>query len=215
MTNTAIPTALFLPRIMSKSLILTLALLYCFPDTSLGQIRKLSWLKDAQTPPAGEFNLNPLNHWQANLDQIITSRRQWEKPKHVESRSVREVIEKRWLEFLGPLATQPRKLPKLEVLDRQIIGDVERTLVKYEVLPGDFVEAYILKPTQVVGKVPGVVVLHSTVENSIELPAGIDGRPEEFHGLGAAQRGMVAIVPRNYLWPTNYGIQAGEMAADF
>lgn len=215
MTNTAIPTALFLPRIMSKSLILTLALLYCFPDTSLGQIRKLSWLKDAQTPPAGEFNLNPLNHWQANLDQVITSRRQWEKRKHVESRSVREVIEKRWLEFLGPLATQPRKLPKLEVLDRQIIGDVERTLVKYEVLPGDFVEAYILKPTQVVGKVPGVVVLHSTVENSIELPAGIDGRPEEFHGLGAAQRGMVAIVPRNYLWPTNYGIQAGEMAADF
>tara|TARA_B100000700_G_scaffold290840_1_gene349262 strand:+ start:6906 stop:8012 length:1107 start_codon:yes stop_codon:yes gene_type:complete len=200
---------------MPRILTLTLTLLYCFPAISFGQIHKLSWITDAQTPPTGEFEIAPLSHWQANLDQVVTTRRGWEKPASRGSRSVRLIIEQRWLDYLGPLATQPRTLPKLEVLERKVVDQVERTLVKYEILPGDFVEAYILKPIKLQTKVPGIVVLHSTVENSIDLPAGIDGRPEEYHGLGAAQRGMVAIVPRNYLWPTNYGIKPGEMAADF
>ena len=102
-------------------------------------------------------------------------------------------------------------MPKLEILQRKQVGNVERILVKYEVTPGDFVEAYILKPLELNRKVPGLVVLHSTVDNSIDLPAGINGRPERNStSTGAAQRGMIAIVLRNYLWPINYGIKARD-----
>ena len=199
---------------MLKQLLLVTILALLFPICSKGQIHKLPWLKDAQTPPAGEFNVTPLKQWALNVNQSVTSRKQWEHAG-VGISSPRDVMKHRWLTYLGPLATQKRTLPKLEILQRKEVGNVERILVKYEVLPGDFVEAYILKPLELNGKVPGLVVLHSTVENSIDLPAGINGRPEEFHGLGAAQRGMIAIVPRNYLWPTNYGIKAREMAEQF
>lgn len=199
---------------MLKQLLLVTTLALIFPVCSQGQISKLPWLQDAQTPPAGEFGITPMKQWSLNAHQVVTTRKQWEHAE-VDRSSPRDVIKHRWLTYLGPLATQKRSLPRLEVLQREEVGSVERTLVKYEVLSGDFVEAYILKPLEVKGKVPGIVVLHSTVENSIDLPAGIDGRPEEFHGLGAAQRGMIAIVPRNYLWPTNYGIKAREMAEQF
>ncbi len=199
---------------MLKQLLLVTILALLFPLCSKGQIHKLPWLKDAQTPPAGEFNVTPMKQWGMNVNQSVTNRKQWEHAR-VGISSPRDVIKRRWLTYLGPLATQKRTLPKLEILQRKQVGNVERILVKYEVLPGDFVEAYILKPLELNRKVPGLVVLHSTVDNSIDLPAGINGRPEEFHGLGAAQRGMIAIVPRNYLWPTNYGIKAREMAEQF
>ena len=196
-----------------------LVLSFFVPVNSQAQIAELPWLTDAQTPPSGEFNIAPLKHWQANLDQVITNRKQWQRPGSLGGKSPRETIKQRWLDYLGPLATRERILPKLEILKSEKVeaadGVVERILVKYEVLPGDFVEAYLLKPLKIKRRVPGIVVLHSTVENSIDLPAGINGRPEEFHGLGAAQRGMIAIVPRNYLWPTNYGIEAKEMADQF
>jgi pimeloyl-ACP methyl ester carboxylesterase len=48
---------------------------------------------------------------------------------------------------------------------------------------------------------PGVAVFHSTVDHSIRQPAGLAG-PKQLHfGLALAQRGMVAISPRNFLWP--------------
>ena len=186
------------------------------PTSCRGQISKLPWLKTAQTPPAGRFNIVPDKHFQTDTGELITTRKKWEHPQGVEKYSPRDAIRHRWLAYLGPLATQKRTLPKLEIVQRENVGQVERILVKYEVLQGDFVEAYILKPLELkTNKVPGIVVLHSTVENSIDLPAGIAGRREEFHGLGAAQRGMIAIVPRNYLWPTNNGIEADAMAKQF
>ena len=204
---------------MLRHYLLFLVLSFFIPVTCQAQIAKLSWLAEAQTPPSGEFNIAPLKHWQANLDQVITNRKQWQRPGSLGGKSPREAIKQRWLEYLGPLAQSKRTLPKLELIksEEDDAGDcvIERILVRYEVLPDDFVEAYILKPLEIKRRVPGIVVLHSTVENSIDLPAGIDGRPEEFHGLGAAQRGMIAIVPRNYLWPTNHGIEAKEMAEQF
>lgn len=200
---------------MIHRLLPTLLLIGALPVPAWGQISSLPWLKEAQTPPAGEFAVPASDHWQANLDLVIRTRRQWEKPTVRGAISPRQIIQRRWLEYLGPLAVQARPLPELEILSRVEVGTVERTLVKYEVLPGDYVEAYILKPKEIKKPVPGIVVLHSTVENSIDLPAGIEGRSEEFHGLGAAQRAMVAIVPRNYLWPTNHGIEAKEMAEQF
>ena len=204
---------------MLRHYLLFLVLSFFIPLTCQAQIAKLPWLAKAQAPPSGEFSIAPLKHWQANLDQVITNRKQWQRPGPLGGKSPRENIKQQWLDYLGPLAKRERILPKLEILKSEKVETadsvVERILVKYEVLPGDFVEAYILRPLEIKRRVPGIVVLHSTVENSIDLPAGIDGRPEEFHGLGAAQRGMIAIVPRNYLWPTNHGIEAKEMAEQF
>ena len=199
-----------------RHLLLLATLALAVPTSCRGQISKLPWLKTAQTPPAGRFNIVPDKHFHTNTGELITTRKKWEHSQGVEEYSPRDTIRHRWLTYLGPLATQKRTLPKLEIIQRENVGQVERILVKYEVLQGDFVEAYILKPLELkTNKVPGIVVLHSTVENSIDLPAGIAGRREEFHGLGAAQRGMIAIVPRNYLWPTNNGIEADAMAKQF
>jgi len=201
-------------RIWHSCLIIVL-LSYCSFCSAQG--KHVRWINEIQTPP-GAAGFQPFSlsgGWQVSGGQVITTRKQWEKSSKTGSLSPRQQIENRWLNFLGPLATQPRILPKLEILDTVEIGEILRIHIRYEVLPGDFVEAYILRPAHIKGKVPGVVVLHSTVNNSIDLPAGIAGRKEEYHGLGLAQRGMIAIVPRNYLWPTNDLIDALPMAQDF
>jgi pimeloyl-ACP methyl ester carboxylesterase len=55
---------------------------------------------------------------------------------------------------------------------------------------------------------PGVAVFHSTVNNSIRQPAGVEGQPEKAFGWQLARRGCVAFCPRNFLWPTNDMIAA-------
>jgi dienelactone hydrolase len=62
------------------------------------------------------------------------------------------------------------------------------------------VEGYLLKPATVQGKVPGVVVLHSTVDHTIRQPAGVEGDSRQFFALRLARRGLVAFCPRCYLW---------------
>ena len=75
-----------------------------------------------------------------------------------------------------------------------------RQLLRYEVEPGEAVEAYLLRPADAKGRLPGVAVFHSTVEHSIRQPAGLAGPAEVHFGLKLAERGMVAICPRNFLW---------------
>jgi len=104
-----------------------------------------------------------------------------------------------WLRFLGTLKCDLPK-PTLEVLDEDRPDGVVRQLVRYETEPGLPVEAYLLKPAKLRGRVPGVVALHSTVNHTIRQPAGVEGKPEKAFGLQLARRGMVAFCPKNFLW---------------
>jgi dienelactone hydrolase len=129
----------------------------------------------------------------------------------------RTTIRRWWLDFLGTLKPDRNSVPKLTVIDEDYPEGVIRQLVRYEAEPGDVTEGYLLKPAAPAGRRPGVVVFHSTVENSILQPAGIgmaDDAPKVF-GLGLARRGYVAFCPRNYLWPENTKMSNTEAVARF
>ncbi|MEZ6056670.1 MAG: dienelactone hydrolase family protein [Planctomycetaceae bacterium] len=127
----------------------------------------------------------------------------------------RKELRDEWLKLLGPLATQPRKLPKLRVLEEDIIDNVIRQRVEYECEPGLTTEGYLLTPQKLTGKVPGIVVFHSTVDHSIRQPAGLEGVPEKWLGLRFAKEGFVTFSPRNFLWPTNEKIAAKQETERF
>nr|ADI22909.1 hypothetical protein [uncultured Rhizobium sp. HF0500_35F13] len=188
-------------------LLLTLLLACPLPA---GTPKRVSWLNSIQQPPdeiPGD-KLRFLSVRQANLDQLIESRKDWE--------AHREIVRDRWLKYLGPVAQRERPLPAIQVLSTETLDDgIIRQRITYEVLPGEMIEAYLLIPSKVAGRVPGVVVLHSTVNHSIRQPAGVEGKAEKAFGLEAARRGMIAICPRNYLWPNNDEIKAQEQADKF
>jgi dienelactone hydrolase len=104
-----------------------------------------------------------------------------------------------WLDFLRSLDL-PRTAPTLELLEEDHRDGCVRRLVRYESEPGLPVEGYLLLPTRVEGRVPGVVAMHSTCEQTIRQPAGLEGEPELFFGLKLAQRGVAAFCPRCFLW---------------
>jgi dienelactone hydrolase len=134
----------------------------------------------------------------------------------------RDVLRDMWLEILGPLsarhlATPPdeRTVPALRAVSTEEVGSVRRTLVEYRVESDQLVEAYLLVPTDREEPLPGVVVFHSTVPQSLRQPAGVEGEPEKAFGLVLAERGFVTICPRNYLWPESDRIDAAGEAARF
>jgi dienelactone hydrolase len=193
--------------------LLPLLVISCLLGGSLSaqQHRHVGWLEEIQQPPAeipGE-ELKFIKLRQTKItDSPIENRRDWEVD--------RQVLREQWLKYLGPVASRRRPLPQLEILETELLPEgITRQRVRYEALPGAPVEAYIVRPTKLMGRVPGVVVLHSTVNHSIRQPAGVEGKSEKAFGLGFARRGMVAICPRNYLWPTNDAIQAQQEADRF
>lgn len=109
----------------------------------------------------------------------------------------REQFAKRWLDYLGhgphlvPLEPQTHGIEE--------VAGITRTLISYQVEEGCRVEAYLLRPPGA-GPFPGVVVFHQTTDDTIAQPAGLTPPPELQYGLHLAQRGMVALCPRNYLW---------------
>jgi dienelactone hydrolase len=167
------------------------------------------WLAEVQTPPA---ELPPdapelSDILQTRDGQKIDSLDAWKKR--------REEIRQDWLKFLGPMPAERKAPPKLKVLEEDRVENVVRQLVEYEIEPGLLTQAYLLQPKDVKGKLPGVVVFHSTVNHSIRQPAGVEGAPEKAFGLTLAKAGRVCFCPRNYLWPTNDRIAAQAEAERF
>lgn len=157
--------------------------------------QEVPWLDEVQRAPAklprDVPKLGPLL-----IDQNgrpIATLEAW-KPKQ-------EQLRRWWLDFLKPWTTGPAAPPKLAVVEEDQARGVVRQLVRYEVEPGLPVEAYLIKPAHAQGRLPGVVVLHSTVKESIRQPAGVEGAAEKAFGLLLAQRGCVTLCPRNFLWP--------------
>ncbi|HTN73935.1 MAG TPA: dienelactone hydrolase family protein [Pirellulaceae bacterium] len=169
----------------------------------------IAWLKELQQPPAKLPSDPPLAPLLRTPDgQPITTLDAWNQQ--------RAVIQARWRKFLGTMQAKRTAVPKLTVLAEDQIEGVLRQRVSYEVEPGLTNEAYLLRPAAKSStKRAGVVVFHSTVNHSIDQPAGIQGEPAKAFGLQLAKQGMVTFCPRNYLWPTNDRIDAKGEAAKF
>ena len=172
-------------------------------------IEEGDWLRSVQiapdqpqSPPRGSRDL-----LRDAAGEQITSLARWKRR--------RGAMRKTWEAILNPLPPRSEKAPSFVVLEEEHVDQVLRQRIAYEVEPGLKTEAYLLTPIERSGPVPGVVVFHSTVQHSIRQPAGVEGKPEKFYGLKLAQRGYVALCPRNYLWPTNHGIMAQQEADRF
>ena len=118
-------------------------------------------------------------------------------PTLAQWQSQRQRLRRTWLAFLGQ---GPQRAPlKARVLDEENLGEVSRSLVSYQTEDDCRVEAYLLCP-RVSGPFPSAVVFHSTQADTIASPAGLAGEPAEHFGLALAQRGVITLSPRNFLW---------------
>ena len=169
----------------------------------------VSWLEEIQRAPAKmppAARLSPLLVDEQGT--VIDTRAAWEKQ--------RPRLLKKWQTFLGELDAKRTAAPKLTVLAEDRIDGVIRQRVQYEVEPGLTTEAYLLRPAETASvKRPGVVVFHSTVDHSIDQPAGVQGEAAKAFGLQLARQGFVTFCPRNYLWPDNNHLKAKVEAERF
>ncbi len=156
--------------------------------------RGVPWLAEVQRPPVRvpplPRPLRPLAFTPGS--QGLLTRQAWLR--------LRPRIQRRWQELLGQLDC-PVPKPRFRVLQEDKLQGCLRQLIRYEVEPGQAVEAYLLQPLGAAEeKLPGAVVFHSTVSYTIRQPAGLEGPPEKHIGLHLAQRGWVALCPRCFLW---------------
>jgi hypothetical protein len=159
------------------------------------------WLTEVQTPPAVLPSDAPRL---ASLlidaqGEPITSRDAW--LEH------RQNLRQAWLQTLG-IWQRPEQPPEFQIQSTDRVDNVVRRLIAFETEPGIAVDAYLLMPAQPRGRLPGVVVFHSTVDYTIRQGAGLEGPLEAAWGLRLAQRGFVVLCPRCFLWdgppPPNY-----------
>ncbi len=155
--------------------------------------KEVPWLAEIQTRPFKSLPDAP------RLSPLLVDAKG--KPIVTLAEWLRRRIELRreWSELLGSWEP-PKEPPTFEVLASDRLADVSRQLIRYETEPGASVEAYLLTPTRSFGRRPGVVVLHSTVDYTIRQGAGLEGPAEAAWGLKLAQRGMVVLCPRCFLW---------------
>jgi dienelactone hydrolase len=166
--------------------------------------KEVAWLGEIQSPPASlPPAANPLAPLLVDAGRNpIRTRAHWE--KH------RQFLLREWRDLVGVMVNEQylvdearRRPPEFEIRESDRVGNVVRRLIRYEAERGVPVEAYLLAPAGAVGRLPGVVVLHSTVDYTIRQGAGLEGPPEAAWGLKLAERGMVAICPRCFLWTGN------------
>jgi dienelactone hydrolase len=165
------------------------------------RVREVSWLAEVQQPAqpfsGGSARLSPL--LVDDRGQPIRSLDEWKRR--------RTQLRQAWFDFLKPWERRQTPPPALKINAEERLGNVVRRLVQYEVEPGLPVEAYLLRPERLATRSPGVVVFHSTTDDNINQPAGVQGQKEKAFGLALAQRGWVAFCPCNFLWP-----QRGKIA---
>lgn len=156
------------------------------------------WLDAAQQPPAEtQRRATALRSLLVDDDGLpIESLGNWERRRL-------ELIGQ-WKEFLGPITPTRDSSPGYEVLEETELEDVIRSRIRYPVEPNCWVEAYLIKPIDHREPLPGVMVFHSTVPETIRQPAGIEGEPRKAFGLKLARQGYVTLSPRCFLWESGH-----------
>ena len=121
----------------------------------------------------------------------IRSKKEWE--------INRKIIEHRWLNYLGPLPANSNT-PKLTNLKEDRPEGLVRQLVEYEGEPGIVVQGYLIRPQHIRNHLPGVVVLHSSINDPLAHISGIESDKVIPLGLTIAQLGFVTFSPICFLW---------------
>jgi hypothetical protein len=111
----------------------------------------------------------------------------------------REIIKKRWLDYLGALPPNPSP-PVLRVLKEDRPEGMIRRFVEYEGEPGEKVQGYLIMPEIIDEPLPGVVALHSTSDNQMEYIAGIKKGNKAAFGYNLAKQGFAVFCPQCFLW---------------
>lgn len=118
----------------------------------------------------------------------------------------REVIRKRWFDYLGAIDPNPNQ-PVLTILKEERPDGLVRQLVEYESEPGITVQGYLIKPDNIERALPGIVALHSTSDNKMLYIAGVEECPLTVHegrivsfGYKLAKKGFVVFCPMCFLW---------------
>ncbi len=96
---------------------------------------------------------------------------------------------------MGPLPKQRKLALAIRQLAREALPAFTRTKIQYRSEPGDFVDAYLLIPTNLKRKAPAMLCLHQTIKIGKDEPAGLGGNPNLHYAQELAARGYVCIVP--------------------
>lgn len=125
--------------------------------------------------------------------------------KNVDAWKMRRTeIRRQWLDYMGEFPVDKCDL-KTQWLDKERLDGFVRQLVRYQVEPEVWVEAYLLRPTlaseQPGPKLPAMVVFHQTTNETIRSPAGLDDKSQLHMGVQLARRGYVVICPRCFIFP--------------
>ncbi len=127
----------------------------------------------------------------------------------------REVIKKRWLDYLGALEPNS-KTPQLRVLKEDRPEGLIRQLVEYEGEPGIIVRGYLIKPQNISKPLPGIVAMHSTSDGGMKFIAGVEQGHIVSFGYKLAKQGFVVFCPQCFLqWHVNKSVSALEEVAKF
>jgi dienelactone hydrolase len=181
-------TLLVTSNVVYKTITLVCAMLIAFHAKAESSLNERIHMPP--TNNAAIFSLSPL--LQTSDGKSISSRRDWKKQ--------REHVREEWLKVLGPFPGIKCPL-KMEVLQTEELPNFTRQYVKYQVDEGTYTDGYLLLPKQHRGKLPGIVVFHSTVKSQAKLVAGIDESvPEKSQGVQLVQRGYVVLCPRNFIF---------------
>lgn len=111
----------------------------------------------------------------------------------------REIIRKRWLDYLGALDPNP-ETPVLKVLEEDKPNGMVRQYVEYEGEPGILVRGYLIKPGRIHEPLPGIVAMHSTSDNQMKYIAGVEEGKIVPFGYRLASQGFVVFCPQCFLW---------------
>lgn len=111
----------------------------------------------------------------------------------------REIIRKRWLDYLGALDPNP-KTPVLKVLEDDKPDGMVRQYVEYEGEPGIMVRGYLIRPGRIHEPLPGIVAMHSTSDNQMKYISGVEEGKIVPFGYRMAGQGFVVFCPQCFLW---------------
>ncbi|MFN0196971.1 MAG: alpha/beta hydrolase family protein [Planctomycetaceae bacterium] len=151
------------------------------------------WLEEVQ-PQSPEKPLEQFsNLLKSSSGEPITTVEDWERQ--------RKIIRRRWLDFLGPMPERNFDLD-MKVVSEEIVGNVRRQLVEYNVEDDLRAPGYLLRPTADVpkGKWPAIAGLHQTTTQTIDEIAAVSGPEDMSIGMKMARQGYVVFCPKNYLW---------------
>jgi dienelactone hydrolase len=156
----------------------------------------VSWLAEVQRPPnkPATFDLGTMQPLMKLDDgRPVENLESWTRRRHE--------LNSAWQSFLGPSPQFPSNTTTT-VLKTESVGNITRSLIRYECEPDLFVEAFLLRPTSSDTTVrrPGLVALHHTATATIDEIAGVSGPESRKIGLKLAQRGFIVICPRCFLW---------------